>query len=89
MNMTRQEKLLNALYNGDQLTAKQIASRFKAGNPHEVVHSLRLMGYSIQCVPFTNSKGVVKNFYRLGTPSREIVAAGYRALGARGARFTG
>lgn len=80
--MTKTEKVLTALRNGEELTAKQIASRFSVGNPAEVVRQLRLKGFAIYSNPSVNSKGEIKNFYRLGTPSRAIVAAGYRALAA-------
>jgi hypothetical protein len=32
-NMTKTEKVLKALQNGEELTAKQIRARFGAGNP--------------------------------------------------------
>ena len=83
--MTKTAKVLAALQNGDQLTAKQIAARFNVGNPHEVVRQLRFKGFAIYSNASTNSKGAVKNFYRLGTPSRAVVAAGYRALAASAA----
>jgi len=52
------------------------------GNPHEIVRQLRMKGFAIYSNPSVNSKGVTRNFYRLGTPSRAVVAAGYRALAA-------
>ena len=80
--MTKTARVLQALQNGEQLTAKQIAARFSAGNPHEVVRSLRSKGYAIYANQRTNSKGETKTFYRLGTPSRAMVAAAYAAVGA-------
>ena len=84
--MTKTEKVITALKNGEKLTAKQIAARFSVGNPAEVVRQLRFKGFAIYCNPFTNSKGKTRNFYRLGAPSRKMVAmaykAGYRALAA-------
>ena len=67
---------------GEELTAKQIRSRFGAGNPASVIQSLRFRGFAIFSNSRTNSKGDVKNFYRLGTPPRAVVAAGYRAMAA-------
>jgi hypothetical protein len=78
--MTKTDRVLSALMNGEEFTANQIASRFSAGNPHESVRQLRLKGFAVYANPRTNSKGETKNFYRLGTPSRAVVAAGYRAL---------
>lgn len=80
--MSQKAKVLNALMDGDRLTAKQIQSRFNARNPHEVVRQLRVEGYPIYLNRTVNSKGEVKNKYRLGTPSRRVVAAGYRAISA-------
>ena len=80
--MTKTEKVLTALRNGEELTAKQIRARFSVGNPHEIVRQLRMKGFAIYSNPSVNSKGVTRNFYRLGTPTRAVVAAGYRALAA-------
>jgi hypothetical protein len=65
--MSKTDRILEALMGGEELTAKQMKARFSVGNPAEVVRQLRF-------------KGKTKNFYRLGTPSRAVVAAGYRAL---------
>ena len=78
--MTKTARVLTALQNGEELTAKQIAARFGAGNPHRVVHYLRHQGYCIYLNEKRNSKGHVKNKYSIGTPSRQLVAAGYKAM---------
>ena len=80
--MTKTQRVLEALQNGEQLTAKQIAARFSAGNPREVVRNLRAKGFAIYANQRTNSKGQTKTFYRLGTPTRAMVAAAYAAVGA-------
>ena len=84
--MTKTEKVLAAFKNGEKLTAKQISSRFNVGNPAEIVRQLRFKGFAIYSNLTKNSKGGTTNFYRLGTPSRKMVAmaykAGYRALAA-------
>ena len=80
--MTKTEKVLAAFKAGEKLTAKQIESRFNVGNARATVSALRFQGFAIYANPKTNSKGEKKSFYRLGTPSREVVAAGYRALAA-------
>jgi len=80
--MTKTQRVLEALQNGEQLTAKQISARFSAGNPREVVRNLRAKGYAIYANQRTNSKGQTKTFYRLGTPTRAMVAAAYAAVGA-------
>ncbi len=78
--MSKIDRVLNALMNGEELTAKQIRSRFSAGNPHEIVRQLRMKGFAIYSNARTNKKGTTRNFYRLGTPTRAVVAAGYRSL---------
>jgi|APCry1669190327_1035288.scaffolds.fasta_scaffold37251_1 hypothetical protein len=80
--MTKTNSVLNAFLKGEKLTAKQIAARFGAGNPHRVVHYLRTKGYAIYLNEHTNSKGHVKNKYCLGAPTRAIIAAGIAALGS-------
>jgi len=77
--MTRQAKLLNALQNGDSLTAKQITSRFNIAHPGSAVRNLREAGYAVYKNTTKNSKGVERVKYRLGTPSREMVRAAYKA----------
>ena len=80
--MTKTDRVLSVLMEGQEITAKQISSRFGAGNPYEIVRQLRLKGFAVYANSRTNSKGETKKFFRLGTPSRAVVAAGYRALGA-------
>jgi hypothetical protein len=80
--MTQTARVLTALQNGEELTAKQIASRFSVANPHDVVYQLRNQGYCIYLNEKRNSKGDVKGKYRIGTPSRALIAAGYKAMAA-------
>ena len=79
--MTKTDSVLAALQNGEELTAAQIKARFAVGNPHEVIRSLRESGHAIYLNARTNSKGEVTQKYRLGTPSRAMVAAAYAVLG--------
>jgi predicted transcriptional regulator len=79
--MTKSERLVEALQKGDQLTAAQIKARFGIANPTATVSDLRLRsGFAIYANEHKDTKGRVSTKYRLGKPSREIVAAGYRAL---------
>ena len=79
--MTKTDAVLAAFRNGEELTASQIRARFGAGNPHDIVRSLREKGYAIYLNERTNSKGEVTQKYRLGTPTREMVALAYAVLG--------
>lgn len=80
--MTKTDLILAALQKGDQLTVAQIRSRFGAGNPHEVIRTLREKGHAIYLNEHTNSKGEVTQKYRLGKPSRKMVAAAYALMGS-------
>ena len=83
MNVTKQEQLLEALQAGEQLTTKQIADRFGIANPTATVSNLRLNeGFAIYADKRTDANGKTVTKYRLGRPSRAVVAAGYRALAA-------
>lgn len=66
--------------NGEELTAKQIANRFNVANPYDTVYTLRMEGYPIYLNERTNSKGRVTQKYRYGTPTRQLIAAGYKAM---------
>ena len=79
---TQSQRVLDALLNGEKLTAKQIAAHFDIASPHKVVSLLRFEGYAIYRNKHTDTKGRVKHKYRLGAPSRSLIAAGYRALAA-------
>jgi hypothetical protein len=83
MTNTIQSKVLTALQNGQELTAKQIKARFGAGNPAAVIQALRFNGFPIYLNTVTDSKGRVYNKYRLGTASRKVIAAGYKALASQ------
>jgi predicted ArsR family transcriptional regulator len=79
--MTKTERLLEVLQNGESLTAKQISARFGIANPTATVSSLRLNGgFAVYANPHTDTKGRTTTKYRLGNASRDVVAAGYRAL---------
>ena len=80
MTSTKSQALLEALRKGEELTAKQITHRFGIANPTASVSALRFNGFAIYANKRTNKLGQTFTKYRLGTPSREIVAAGYRAL---------
>lgn len=81
--LTKKARVLEALQNNDRgLTAAQIEARFNVGNARATVSDLRFDGFAIYANQRTDTKGRTKTFYRLGKPSRRIVAAGYRAMAA-------
>lgn len=76
---TKTGRLLNALRSGEELTASQIRQRFGLKNPRASVSDIRYMGFAVYANTHTDTKGRVSTKYRLGTPSRDLIAAGYRA----------
>ena len=78
--LTQTQRVLTALQSGESLTAKQIAARFKVASPRKIVSNIRYEGFAVYLNKHTDTKGRVTHKYRIGKPSREIVAAGYRAL---------
>ena len=80
MTETKQTRVLEALQSGEQLTAKQISARFGIANPTATISNIRFAGYAVYANEHKDTKGRVTTKYRLGTPSRELVAAGYRAM---------
>lgn len=80
--MSKADRLLQAFKNGEELTARQIESRLNVEQGRGLVHQLRNRGYAIYLNERTDSRGNRVNRYRLGTPTRAVVAAGYRMLGS-------
>lgn len=76
------DRVLTALQNGEQLTEAQIRARFGAKNPRALVSSLRMKGYAVYANAHKDTKGRETTKYRLGRPSRAVVAAGYKAIAA-------
>ena len=81
--ITKKEAVLEGLRNTDRgLTAAQISARYGVANVSATINDLRFDGFAIYTNQRTDTKGRTKTFYRLGTPSRRIVAAGYKAMAA-------
>ena len=81
-SMSATTSLINYLKSGKTVTAKQITSRFGLANPHEAVRQLRMKVYAIYNNDSVLWNGETTTRYRLGTPSREMVAAAYQVLGS-------
>lgn len=78
---SKQFRLFQALKSGEELTEAQIAQRFGLANPRATVSSLRINhGIAVYANEHKDTKGRVTTKYRIGTPSRRVVAAGYKAL---------
>ena len=78
---TQAAKGATALVNGAELTAKQISSRYGVKNVRAVISKLRSEGLSIYLNKRVSSfDGETYSKYMIGTPTRAVVAAGYKAL---------
>ncbi len=80
---TKTYKLFSALQSGDTVTPAQASKRFGIKNLGAEVSRIRQHGFAVYGNQRTAGNGVRVTEYVLGTPSRKIVAAGYRAI-ARG-----
>jgi transcription initiation factor IIE alpha subunit len=78
---TQAARVENALVNGAELTAKQITARYGVKNVRSVISKLRSEGLSIYLNKRVSSfDGASYMKYMIGTPTRAVVAAGYKAL---------
>jgi hypothetical protein len=73
--LSKKQKVLNLLSKGENVTWKTIRSKFDLESPRAMIDTLRAEGYMIYG---NNVKG--QKVYRLGTPTRAIVAAGIQSL---------
>lgn len=78
--MSIQSSVLKTLKSGRQFTAGQLAGLFGTTEATVAarISELRSMGYSI----YSNTAKNGKTAYRLGTPSRRMVAAAFAAAGS-------
>jgi predicted transcriptional regulator len=80
--MSKQAKLLNYLTTGAEVTARQIAGSFGLKNPHDAIHQLRNQGHCIYANKATLSDGTETTKYRIGKPSKRMIAIATRVAGA-------
>jgi hypothetical protein len=79
--MSKQDLLLKHLRNGKVFTAKQISASFGIAHPASTIRNLREQGYCVYANDaVVNGTKVVK--YRLGQPTRSMVAIANRVAGA-------
>ena len=68
-------KFLNAMLRGESVTWKEAQTKFNLSKPSAVVDKIREEGH---CVYINKNKS--GTYYRIGTPSKAIIAAGFAAL---------
>ena len=74
--LSRTQKFLNALQRGESISWKQAQNKYGFQSPRTVVDGLRRKGNMVYI-----NKGTNGTSYRIGTPTKEIIAAGLKATG--------
>jgi len=77
---TKTYKLFSALNSGEVVTASQAAKRFGIKNISAEVSRIRQNGFAVYADTRKAGNGVTVTEYKIGKPSRKLVAAGYKAL---------
>lgn len=80
--MSKHSNLLNHLQSGHQVTAKQITGTFGLKNAGRAVHYLRSQGHCVYSNKVTLSDGTDATKYRIGKPSRSMIAIANSVMGA-------
>lgn len=87
--MNAKQKVLNYLSRDSEyntLTARKMQSVFGVANPSATINELRNEGHAIYLNSRVTSAGQKVFFYRLGTPTKRMVAAGIQAIRSQGER---
>ena len=74
-SLSKKQKVLNLLTKGENVAWSTIQTRFDLESPRSMIDTLRAEGYMIY-----GNRVSGKKYYRMGTPTRAIVAAGIKAL---------
>ena len=69
--MAKQNKLLEALQRGDELTAAQISSRYGIPNPSATVNDLRRAGFTVHSTRRDTKYGTVSKYHMNKSTSRK------------------
>lgn len=77
---TKVGQLLETLQRGEALTEKQITSKFGLKSPRDAVYRLRRAGFVVNTRKMKSKNQGEVTVYETGTPSRELIAAGYLAM---------
>ena len=77
---TKTFKLFSALQAGEKVSASQAQHRFGIKNISAEVSRIRQSGFAVYADNRKAGNGVAVTEYRIGTPSRKLIAAGYKAM---------
>ena len=73
--LTKKQKVLNLLSTGKPVTWKTLRNKFDLTSPRAMVDTLREEGHMVYVNDTANGTS-----YRLGQPTKAIIAAGVKAL---------
>jgi len=82
--MSAKEKILNFLSTGKSLTVSQARFQYGIKNVGARIHELRNEGHSIYTNTRSLKNGKTVSEYRIGKPSKRVIAAGFAALRQQG-----
>ena len=74
-SLSKKQKVINLLSKGQNVSWKNLRSKFDLTSPRAMVDTLRAEGYMVY-----GSKVKGETVYRIGTPTRAIIAAGIQKL---------
>jgi len=74
--LTKRQKVINLLSKGKNVTWKTLRTKFDLTSPRAMIDTLRREGLCI----YENKTAEGKVAYRMGTPSKSVVAAGLAAI---------
>ena len=77
---TKTHKLFTALQAGEKVSPSQAEKRFGIKNMSAEVSRIRQSGFAVYANRRMAGNNVAVTEYRIGKPSRKIVAAGYKAM---------
>ena len=77
---SKTHKLYSVLKSGETITAAEAKKRVGIGNISAEASRLRQAGYAVYANKRMAGNHVEVTEYRLGNPSRAVVAAGYKAM---------
>ena len=85
--LSKKEKVLNLLSEGQPVFWRTLRSRFDLTSPRAMIDTLRSEGHMIYINENTGTNGN-NTSYRMGTPSKAIVAAGIKKLYGTGFAYS-
>ena len=77
---TKTHKLFTAMKQGEKVSASEAQKRFGIKNISAEVSRIRQAGFAVYANTRVAGNHVQVTEYEIGTPSRKLIAAGYKAM---------